>query len=270
MHERRGEQLPTRRADEWHRPELAAASLRVSHPPTSAEPGPSEAGEGRRGSLLEEVLETILLGVVLFVAMRSVLQSTRVISRSMVPTLQEGQYLLVNKLAYRIGEVSRGDIAVFRSPQDPDLILIKRVIGLPGEEILISEDGVFVNGQHLVEPYLAPGSSTSVWGPVILGPDQYLMLGDNRNNSNDSRFFGPVSRSAIIGKAWFSIWPPGGVNDGTPQVGSPTAAPSADRGEGWGLSELRRGPGGGCPSGSCPDPDAHRLPAEVDNVRKLA
>ncbi|NPV07331.1 MAG: signal peptidase I [Anaerolineae bacterium] len=234
MREPSGEQLRTRRGSEWPRRELAPESLRVGHPPTPGEPGPAEAGEERRGSLLQEVLETILLGVVLFVAMRSVLQSTRVISRSMVPTLQEGQYLLVNKLAYRIGDVSRGDIAVFRSPQDPELILIKRVIGLPGEEILISEGGVFVNGEQLVEPYLAPGSSASVWGPVVLGPDQYLMLGDNRNNSNDSRFFGPVSRSAIIGKAWFSIWPPGGVNDGIPQVVSPTAAPSAGEGGGYG------------------------------------
>jgi signal peptidase I len=160
-------------------------------------------------------METILLGVVLFVAMRAVFQSTKVISSSMVPTLQVGQYLLVNKLAYRIGDISRGDIAVFRSPQDPELILIKRVIGLPGEEIYIVDGQVLVNGQPLAEPYLAAPMGRAAWGPFVLGPDEYLMLGDNRDNSNDSRYFGPVSRSAIIGKAWFSIWPPGGL--GTPQ-----------------------------------------------------
>lgn len=179
--------------------------------PHSPEAEREEPGSG----LLQEVLETVLLAVVLFVALRTVVQSTIVLSHSMDPTLKEGQYLLVNKLAYKIGQPSRGDIAVFHSPEDPDTILIKRVIGLPGEEIVVSGTQVYVDGNHLAESYLAAGRSSTTWGPFTLGPDEYLMLGDNRTNSNDSRFFGPVSSDAVIGKAWFSIWPPGTIYAGT-------------------------------------------------------
>lgn len=179
---------------------------------------PEAVREEPEGGLFQEVLETILLAVVLFVALRAVMQSTRVISHSMDPTLKEGQYLLVNKLAYKIGEPVRGDIAVFRSPEDPDTILIKRVIGLPGEEIVVSGTSVYVGGRYLSESYVAQGESASTWGPFVLGPDEYLMLGDNRTNSNDSRFFGPVLRGAIIGKAWISIWPPGSIYLGMPRL----------------------------------------------------
>ncbi len=216
----------------------------------AAEPAPSEP-DGFWGQFLQEVLETVLLGVVLFVALRAVIQSTRVISTSMFPTLHEGQHLLVNKLSYKLGDPHRGDIAVFHSPQDEELILIKRVIGLPGEEISIIANQVYVDGQTLPEPYLPVQQSPAVWGPYVLGADQYLMLGDNRNNSNDSRFFGSVSRSAIIGKAWFSLWPPGqlaagGFSPGSTPPGqtAPTALLSQhdlDRLSSW-LHDLRLTP----------------------------
>jgi len=126
----------------------------------------------------------------------------------MEPTLHHGQYLMVNKLALRLGAPRRGDIVVFRSPQDAKRALIKRVIGLPGEEVSIRDGLVHINGQPLAEPYIAPDRSSGNWGPIMLGKGQYVMLGDNRNNSNDSRGFGPVSDSQFIGKAWFSLWPP--------------------------------------------------------------
>ncbi len=201
---------------------------RQASPPPAWQPAPAIAAapqeaaqEEPESSLLQEILETILLAVVLFVALRTVVQSTVVLSHSMDPTLKEGQYLLVNKLAYKIGEPARGDIAVFHSPEDPGIILIKRVIGLPGDEVIVSGTLAYVNGQYLAESYLAGGQSPTTWGPFVLGENEYLMLGDNRTNSNDSRFFGPVSRDAIIGKAWISIWPPGSIYAGAAQLTSP-------------------------------------------------
>ncbi|MHB0877430.1 MAG: signal peptidase I [Anaerolineae bacterium] len=156
----------------------------------------------------QDTLETLLLAAVLFVAVRLTLQNTRVDGHSMEPTLHDGQYLMVNKLAYRFGEPHRGDIIVFRSPQDGDKALIKRVIAVPGDEVQIADGAVFINGAAISEPYLSPEATmVGSWGPLTLGEGEYLALGDNRNNSNDSRSFGPVTDSMIIGKAWFSIWP---------------------------------------------------------------
>lgn len=146
--------------------------------------------------------------MVLFVAVRSTLQNTRVDGHSMEPTLHNGQYVMVNKLALRLGSPQRGDIVVFRSPQDERRALIKRVVGLPGEEVMIRSGVVYINGVALAEPYVAPNPPSGDWGPQVLGPGEYMLLGDNRDNSNDSRNFGPVSASEFIGKAWFSLWPP--------------------------------------------------------------
>lgn len=166
----------------------------------------SEDSSARR--FLRDALETILLALVLFVAVRSTLQNTRVDGHSMEPTLHDGQYLMVNKLAYRLGLPERGDIVVFPSPQDGGRALIKRVVGLPGEEVAIYDGQVYINGARLMEPYLASNLGMGDWGPIVLQQDEYLVLGDNRGNSNDSRNFGPVRGAVLIGKAWFSIWPP--------------------------------------------------------------
>jgi len=155
-----------------------------------------------------DTLETLVLAAILFVAVRLTLQNTRVDGHSMEPTLHDGQYLMVSKLAYRFGEPQRGDIIVFRSPQEDGKALIKRVVGLPGETVQIVDGQVIIDGVSLVEPYLTQSVGVSGnWGPRSLGAGEYLALGDNRNNSNDSRSFGPVTTSMIIGKAWFSIWP---------------------------------------------------------------
>lgn len=171
----------------------------------------------------------MVLALVLFVAVRSALQNTRVDGHSMEPTLHDGQYLMVNKLAYRLGMPGRGDIVVFPSPQDSGRALIKRVVGLPGEEVAISDGQVYINGARLSEPYLAVNHGLANWGPSVLGAGEYLVLGDNRNNSNDSRNFGPVRDEALIGKAWFSLWPPStslnSVQAGSLAAGAATAVP---------------------------------------------
>jgi signal peptidase I len=152
-----------------------------------------------------DLLETIVLAVVLFFAINAVSARVRVDGFSMVPTLQDGEYVLVNRLAYRNSLPERGDIIVFSSPQTTDLDLIKRVIGLPGDTVEISGGAVRVNGQLLDEPYIAAA-------PVYNGewevPDGKLfVLGDNRNDSSDSHAWGLLPLENVIGKAILIYWP---------------------------------------------------------------
>ncbi|MHB0877429.1 MAG: signal peptidase I [Anaerolineae bacterium] len=174
----------------------------------AVEPAPTETTpEARSGGFFREMMETLLLAVVLFVAVRAVVQNTRVEGHSMEPTLHDGQHVMVNKLVYDLTEPKRGDIVVLRSPEGGPKPLIKRVIGLPGEQVRLVEGQVYVGDERLDESYLPASHGNETWGPYTLQPDEYLVLGDNRDNSNDSRRFGPIQRTAIIGKAWFSLWP---------------------------------------------------------------
>jgi len=192
----------------------------------------AEATPSFWGRLFQDSLETLLLAVVLFVAVRATLQNTRVYGPSMEPNLYPGRYLMVNKLVYRLDQPKRGDIVVFSNPMGTGPALIKRVVGLPGEEFAIRNGTVYINGEALSEPYVVFDKGNSNWGPRVLGPDEYMFLGDNRTNSNDSRSFGPVKASRIIGKAWFSLWPPslsvslpymGGLAGGTQATGTASA-----------------------------------------------
>ena len=178
----------------------------IDVPDTESLP-PQAPPESRSGAFVREMMETLLLAVVLFVAVRAVVQNTRVEGHSMEPTLHDGQHVMVNKLIYDVTEPRRGDIVVLRSPEGGPKPLIKRVIGLPGEEVRLVQGQVYVGGVRLDESYLPPSHGNETWGPYTLQPGEYLVLGDNRDNSNDSRRFGPIQRSAIIGKAWFSLWP---------------------------------------------------------------
>ncbi len=128
----------------------------------------------------------------------------------MEPTLSHGQRLLVRPLDH-CDPIARGDIVVAHEPRLLHTDYIKRIIGLPGEHVGIGASGVLINEHSLHEPYLAEekwlrGGPVSQW---LLGEDEYLVLGDNRNDSRDSRRFGPLSRDHILGKAWLRYWPPG-------------------------------------------------------------
>lgn len=160
------------------------------------------------GSLFREFAETILLTLLIYVLVRTFLfENYRVVGHSMDPTLENDQYLMVNKLDYRLREPQRGDIVVFRDPHDGKRKLIKRIVGLPGEILEIRSGQVFVSGRRLDEPYLAdPGLSSQP--PIPIPDDSYYLLGDNRNNSSDSRNWGALPKSEIVGKAWLSYWPP--------------------------------------------------------------
>jgi len=152
-----------------------------------------------------DLLETIVLAVVLFFAINTVSARVRVDGFSMVPTLQNGEYVLVNRLAYRNSLPERGDIIVFESPQVSDLDLIKRVIGLPGDTVRISGGKVWVNDQVLDEPYIA---AAPVYNNAWDVPEGNLfVLGDNRNDSSDSHAWGFLPIENVIGKAILIYWP---------------------------------------------------------------
>ena len=165
---------------------------------------------------LKEILSTSLyLLVVLaltFLIVTYVGQRTKVIGSSMEPMLEDGDNLIVDKISYRFEEPRRFDIIVFPFRYAEKTYYIKRIIGLPGETVYIDESGaVYINGEVLKESYgketiIDPGRA---FEPVVLGEDEYFVMGDNRNNSSDSRdpVVGNIHRDEFIGKAWMRIWP---------------------------------------------------------------
>jgi len=153
-----------------------------------------------------DLLETLVIAAVLYVGINAISARIRVDGTSMKPTLQDGEFVIVNKLAYKFGSSETGDVVVFRFPRNPSQEYIKRVIGLPGDEIRIIRGRVFVNGQLLEEPYLT--SPTSYQGNWVVSENQLFVLGDNRNNSSDSHNWGMVPMENVIGKAVFVYWPP--------------------------------------------------------------
>jgi signal peptidase I len=155
------------------------------------------------------LLVALLIKVLLF-------QAFMIPSESMTPTLKVGDRVLVNKLSYRLHDIHRGDVVVFARPPaaksaGDDSDLIKRVIGLPGDTLEGSGGVVVVNDKTLDEPYLPPGVVTGDFPRTTVGPGQIFVMGDNRSNSRDSRFFGPVPESLVVGRAFVKVWPLSGV-----------------------------------------------------------
>ena len=160
---------------------------------------------------LVEILQTITIAVVIVFLVRTfVAQPFLVSGSSMEPNFYNGNYLLVDELAYRFREPERGEIIVFRYPGDHRSFYIKRIIGLPGERIVINEKGVTVYGgsgeKLLNEPYIQQ-SQRSGFLETVLDENQYFVMGDNRNFSFDSRSWGPLERSDIVGIVRFRLWP---------------------------------------------------------------
>jgi len=177
-------------------------------PETPAGQAPAAPAPSRLRLLLREILETILLTAIIYAAVNFATGRFRVEGDSMQPNLHPEQYVLVDKVSYRLGQPRRGDIVVFQYPLATERDFIKRVIGLPGETVSVSGGAVSINGQPLNEPYIAaPPAYNNTW---TLGPDQYFVLGDNRNNSSDSHNWGPLNRQYLIGRAVFVYWPPDG------------------------------------------------------------
>lgn len=159
------------------------------------------------GQVLREVLETFVPAIIIALLIHIFLaQATRVYGQSMEPNLHTDMRLVVEKISYRLHGPERGDIVVLRVRPDEDL-LIKRIIGLPGEEVSIHDGQVYINGQPLDEPYLNQETRGNM-APQVVPPLHVFVMGDNRRASNDSRSFGPIHRDNIIGRAWFAYWPP--------------------------------------------------------------
>ncbi|MDH4068696.1 MAG: signal peptidase I [Dehalococcoidia bacterium] len=160
--------------------------------------------------ILREVGITVLIAVAVFSLLRLTVQSYTVVMSSMEPTFQQGEAIMVSKVAYRSSGPERGQVIIFNPPppnEESPYPFIKRVIGLPSETVEIKDGNVFINGTALVEEYImAPPSYTM---PARELPEnEYFVLGDNRNNSSDSHTGWTVPRDNIIGKAWFVYWPP--------------------------------------------------------------
>lgn len=135
----------------------------------------------------------------------------------MEPSFFDGEYLLTDKLSYRIGQPKRGDVIVFAAPPNEKEDFIKRIIALPGERVAIRNNQVFVNDKELEEGYLGEGTFTFSGSllaedkQISLGENEYFVLGDNRNHSSDSRVWGSVPAKNIVGRAWLVYWPPQAV-----------------------------------------------------------
>jgi signal peptidase I, bacterial type len=157
------------------------------------------------------LVEVVVLAVILYFGISFAVQAVHVEGLSMFATLDDNDYLIANKIDYRLHAPQRGDIIILRPPTDNSKDFIKRIIALPGERILISDGFVYINGHKLDEPYLPEEWVTlnNLYGPdgMVVPPNEYFVMGDNRNRSQDSRTFGFIGRDRIDGRAWFRIWP---------------------------------------------------------------
>jgi signal peptidase I len=178
--------------------------------PTQQEtPQPSPPGVGRRIlRFFREILETVLPAILIALLINIFVgQATRVEGQSMEPSLHTDQRLVVEKVTYRFHGPERFDVVVLRLPEQSDELLIKRVIGLPGETVEIKGSHVYINGTMLDEPFLTEAMRQGRQITVTVPPLHIYVLGDNRNHSNDSRSFGPIPLDNVIGRAWVSYWP---------------------------------------------------------------
>ncbi len=164
-----------------------------------------------------DILETVVfVGSLFIVVYLFIFQPNLVKGASMEPTFQSGDYILTSKITYKMRSLERGDIVVFESPKNKDVDFIKRIIGLPGDTILIQNNEVFVNGNRIDEPYIA--AKTNLWGeagyvkegvPLAIPQGEVFVMGDNRPRSSDSREFGYIPETSIIGIVFYRYFPPG-------------------------------------------------------------
>lgn len=161
-----------------------------------------------------EIFKTIAVMFLLAFVIRAYIVQTFVVEGlSMEPNFHDGEYLLIDKISYRFNQPQRGDVAVFISPEDAKLHFIKRVIGLPGETIEITQNRIFINNRPLQEDYLKQGEQTLIGDNLlndfkaVIPQDHHFVLGDNRQNSKDSRLIGLVPKRNIVGRAFIVIYP---------------------------------------------------------------
>ncbi len=186
--------------------DLDSAQILADEQPSSDQQ-PTRSGSGT--SMLREILQLILIIALVRIGMDTLLPRYVVDGASMEPNFHTSERVIVDRLTMLLGGPSRGDVVVLDSPRSDGDLLIKRVIGLPNENVVLREGRVYINGELLDEPYIQQFCGyASCNGEWLLGPDEYFVLGDNRAHSLDSHTFGPVKRSAITGIARVRYWPP--------------------------------------------------------------
>jgi len=171
------------------------------------------------GSFFLDIIETVVIALSIFLIIYLFVASPHQVNgQSMVPTFQSGEYVLSDKVSYKVGSPHRGEVIVFHAPESANCPkgtgcdFIKRVIGQPGESIEVHDNAIWINGRKLDEPYIPkdfeilPGPATR-GKSVVLGPNEYFVCGDNRPYSSDSRSWGPITKNDIVGKAVFRYWP---------------------------------------------------------------
>lgn len=213
------------------RPPISDELLFTEHPPAADDDAAAEPKRPHR-SFWRELPVLILVALVIAVLIKTfAVQAFWIPSGSMQETLEIEDRVLVSKLSYRLGEIERGDVVVFDDPRGvqvresvlesiarnlaesvglstPKSEFIKRVIGMPGDIVEIAGGDVLINGVAIDEPYIHPDSTMFDFGPEVVPDGHYFVMGDNRNRSQDSRSFGPISEDAIVGKAFVVLWPP--------------------------------------------------------------
>jgi len=169
------------------------------------------------GSFIWELARVVIIAFVVMLAFRLFVAEPFIVSgSSMVPNFHNREYLIINKIGYRLHQPERGDVIVFKYPRDRSQYFIKRVIGLPGEKVKVADGRVTIynaehpDGQLLDETFL-PNQGLTVGGEGLtsLGPDEYFVLGDNRQQSSDSRVWGVLPHDDIVGKVWLRVFPLG-------------------------------------------------------------
>ena len=218
------------------KPALDAPDIEDGLPPFAVEQPPAAKRAAREIPVL-----LVTAAVIAWVIKSFVAQAFYIPSESMVPQLEVNDRVVVSHLAYNLHDPNRGDIVVFHDPRNgangddggkDNLIVrfirgvggavglvqpsteefIKRVVALPGETVEAKSGRIYVNGRLLFEPYLPAGTVTSDFAPVVIPEGALWVMGDNRGNSSDSRFFGPIRKSTVIGRAVLRVWPPGSAS----------------------------------------------------------
>ncbi len=169
----------------------------------------------KTGRFIWEIVKVVVISLAIVIPIRYFLiQPFFVKGASMEPNFEDGEYIIIDEISYNLGNPRRGEVVVFRYPRDPSQYYIKRIIGLPGEKVVINDGRVMIFNQRYPQgfvldekKYLYSVRSTPGEVNMVLGDNEYFVLGDNRTGSSDSRIFGPVPAKNIIGHAWIRAWP---------------------------------------------------------------
>lgn len=170
--------------------------------------------ESLKEHIVDFIQTLVVFGAILALIYLFVAQPHKVSGKSMVPTFADGNYIITDKITYRFRQPEKGDIIVLKNPKDESQDFIKRIIATPADTIKVENKSVYVNGILLNESYLPPDTQTSAGSflnegsTVKVGANQYLVMGDNRNHSSDSREWGGITKEEIVGRAFFRYWPP--------------------------------------------------------------